>query len=169
VTGGRAYAEARGGISTLKAWENKSASRHILIRCGSKRLPAAHPPAQPAAAHLSLGDFCARQRRNRRASQWAGIIPALACPAGWDREFESAFLQQRVSSEPRRRAGFGELQELVHQPAAHAGPVALSAERAQGLLRAGAGRRFPVHSQRAGRLITVAQSWYRHSTESGTA
>src|SRR5580692_787142 len=56
---------------------------------------------------------------------------------------------------PRDRLG-RRLQELVHQPAAHTGPVALSAERAQGVLRAGAGGRFPVHSQRAGRLITVA-------------
>ena len=39
VTGGRAYEEAREGISTLKAWENKSASRRILMRCGSNRLP----------------------------------------------------------------------------------------------------------------------------------
>ena len=45
------------------------------------------------------------------------------------------------------------LQELVYQPAAHAGPVALPAERAQGVLRAGARGRFPVYSQRAGRLI----------------
>ncbi len=53
---------------------------------------------------------------------------------------------------PRDRLG-RRLQELVHQPAANAGPVALSAERAQGVLRAGARGRFPVYSQRAGGLI----------------
>jgi len=50
------------------------------MRCGSNLLPPTHPPVQPAAADLPLEDFGARQRRNRLASQRAGIIPVLALP-----------------------------------------------------------------------------------------
>jgi len=44
------------------------------------------------------------------------------------------------------------LQELVYRRSGHAGPVAAAAERAQGILRRGAGGRFSVHSHRAGGL-----------------
>jgi hypothetical protein len=56
-----------------------------------------------------LWEFLCPPAPNRRASQRAGIIPVLALPVGWDREFESAFLQRGVKCEPRFRAGVTEI------------------------------------------------------------
>ena len=67
------------GISTLKAWEN---NRHpdafscAAARTGFRRhIRLSNPPLLTC-----LWEFCARQRRNRLASQRAGIIPVLALP-----------------------------------------------------------------------------------------
>jgi hypothetical protein len=87
--------EFRGGVRRGK---KQSASRRILMRCCA----AARPPAADT-LRLSnpplltcLWEFLCPPAPKRRPSQRAGIIPVLVLPVGWDREFESAFLQRRV-------------------------------------------------------------------------
>src|SRR5215472_8037720 len=73
------------------------------------------------------------------------------------RGFTDGPRDREIPRAPRRRlSGYRvgrRVQKLVHQPATHAGLVAVSAERAPGVLRASPRGRFPVHSCRAGRLI----------------
>ena len=62
---------------------------------GSKRLPPAHPlEPNPRRSSFAFGGFRARSRSNRRALQ-RGCHPCSdTALSGWDRQFESAFLQR---------------------------------------------------------------------------
>jgi hypothetical protein len=78
----------------LKAWENKSASRRILMRCGSNRLPPTHPPVHPPllARLWEISVPASAETAERRNGQVSFVF--WHCAVGWDREFESAFLQR---------------------------------------------------------------------------
>jgi hypothetical protein len=67
----------------------------------------------------------------------------------------------RLGAAFRATVWVGGCKNWYNQSAAHTGPVALSAERAQGVLRQGAGRGFSVHRGRAGRLILVVRAYAR--------
>src|SRR5437588_10740854 len=70
------------------------------MRCGSNRLPPTHPPVHPPllACLWEISVPASAETAERRNGQVSFVF--WHCAVGWDREFESAFLQQRVACEP---------------------------------------------------------------------
>src|SRR5947209_7384268 len=66
------------------------------MRCGSNRLPPTHPPVHPPllACLWEISVPASAETAERRNGQVSFVF--WHCAVGWDREFESAFLQRRV-------------------------------------------------------------------------
>src|SRR5437588_9768012 len=66
------------------------------MRCGSNRLPPTHPPVHPPllACLWEISVPASAETAERRNGQVSFVF--WHCAVGWDREFESAFLQRGV-------------------------------------------------------------------------
>src|SRR5207248_2354134 len=96
------------------------ACRRILMRCGSNRLPPTHPPVHPPllACLWEISVPASAETAERRNGQVSFVF--WHCAVGCDREFESAFLQERVcepSFRPVRLVRHPPLR-LEHDPSA---------------------------------------------------
>src|SRR5437762_10936129 len=69
------------------------------MRCGSNRLPPTHPPVHPPllACLWEISVPASAETAERRNGQVSFVF--WHCAVGWDREFESAFLQRGVRNE----------------------------------------------------------------------
>ena len=137
------------GMTIDEAWKDKIYSYGGIALPGFPNLfmlygPFAPVNNVPVPLGLDQEIGCIMRLIGEARARGAAVAPTIAAT-------------EQIPRPPRRRVSRDRLgrrlQELVHQPAAHAGPVAVPAERAQGVFRAGADGGFPVHSDRRGKLI----------------